>query len=170
MNCWRDSLLLLILFYFAKVISMSLTKKTQSIADLIKAKTSAAEISGNEAIVNAEGAYSDSLEAAGIDYETVQKVLEHDKRFIVAATHVAGNIAEEQFSSNEEVGSVILTAGIDEHHAHTVRVQKMHEPVEGKPSYGLVQVHSAFGMNEESSEEFRKVTKAISKNIKALAG
>lgn len=138
-------------------------------ASLIKENLGEVEVIGKEAIVNSEKAYEASLEGSGLDNETVQKVLAHDKRFITAFTHVTGELATKHFEDNEELEAFVSSASVDPLHSHTVRVQKVHEPVEGKPQYGLVQVHSAFGMDEGASEEFKKVSRSISKNIRAIA-
>lgn len=149
---------------------MSISKKTAAMAEIIKANLGEVEVVGKEAIVNSEKAYEASLEGTGLDHDTVKKVMDHDKRFITAFTHVTGELAEKHFSENEEIEAIISSASVDQLNSHTVRVQKVHEPVEGKPQYGLVQVHSAFGMDGETSEEFKKVSRSISKSIKAIAG
>ncbi len=139
-------------------------------ADIIKANLGNVELVGKEVIINSEKAYAASLEGSGLDHDTVKQVMDHDKQFITAFTHVTGEIAEKQFTDNEEIEAVISSASVDQLNSHTVRIQKIHEPVEGKPQYGLVQVHSAFGMNGDTSEEFKKISRMISKNIKAIAG
>jgi hypothetical protein len=149
---------------------MSLSKRNITLADLIRPKVSAPEKIGTEVSFNTgPEAYAAVFEENGITVETAQKVLELDKRFITSLTFIGGELAEEQFKADDEVEAISLSAAIDDNHVHTVRIQKVHEPVEGKPQYGLVQVHSAFRMDTDTSEEFKKVSRAISKNVRAIA-
>lgn len=148
---------------------LSNSKKSPTMDDYIRSNMGEGEVIGKEVIINSEKAYEASLEGSGLDKETVEKVLQHDKQFITSFTRVTGEVATKHFEDNSELEAVVSSAAVDPLHSHTVRVQKMHEPVEGKPQYGLVQVHSAFGMDESTSEEFKKVSRSISKNIRAIA-
>jgi len=146
---------------------MSISKKNLALVTLIGSSMDAMVVTGNEGTINTSS-YGASLESRGLSLEVAKEYLQHDKEFIVALTATAGEKAVEAFTENKDLEALIVSAAIDEDHAHTVRIQKIHEPIEGKPQHGLVQIHSGFAMNAETSEEFKKISKTISKNIKAI--
>lgn len=146
---------------------MGISKKTSAMAEKIMASLDEGKVVGDELYITGAGALEQSLEDAGIPLDMYNKAVEHNSRFATALAHAGGNVAIERMSDNAEINSVVVATPLNETHGHTARIARCHEPVEGKPQYGHVQVHTSFSMDETTSNEFRGVVRTIGKNAKA---
>lgn len=145
---------------------MSLSKAAQKMADAIRESMDEGVVTGDELLINAPGALEKSLEGSGITKEQYDGVIEHHTKFVTALAGTVGEVGIEKMSENAEVNNVVINVPVSDHAGHTARIARCHEPVEGKPQYGHIQVHSAFQMDENTSSEFKKVVRSIGKRAK----
>lgn len=145
---------------------MSLNKATQKMADAIRESADKGVITGDELLINAPGALEKSLEDSGISKEQYDGVLNHHTRFVSALAAATGEIGLERMSENADIKNVVVAVPVNENVAHTARMARCHEPTEGKPHYGHMQIHTAFEMDEATSSEFKKVVRSVGKRAK----
>ena len=143
---------------------MTVTKKTLAASDALKAHFVDGDLVGGELHINAgEDALATALDGTGVSADQYRDVIKHHPRVVTTLTHAAGDVAIEKMKDNEEIQSVVVTLPVTDEHVHTARVARIHEPVEGKPTYGHTQVHSAFAMDENTNKEFKSVLRSINK-------